>query len=50
MKRLIVLIEGQSKEIELDESFLITHENPYLLVNPLPVLCITYDTRWMSER
>ena len=32
MKRLIVLIEGQSKEIELDESFLITHENPYLLV------------------
>ena len=32
MKRLFVLIEGQSKEIELDESFIITHENPYLLI------------------
>ena len=32
MKRLIVLIDGQSKEIELDESFIITHKNPYLLV------------------
>ena len=32
MKRPIVLIEDQSKELELDESFIITHENPYLLV------------------
>ena len=32
MKRLSVLIEGQSKEIELDESFIITHENLYLLI------------------
>ena len=32
MKRLTVLIEGQSKELELDESFIITHEKPYLLL------------------
>ena len=37
MKRLIVLIEGQSKEIEMDESFIITHENPYLLVKKATV-------------
>ena len=41
MKRLSVLIEGQSKELELDESFitakLLTHENPYLLVKKATV-------------
>ena len=37
MKRLIVLIDGQSKEIELDESFIITHENPYLLIKKATV-------------
>ena len=37
MKRLIVFIEGQSKEIELDESFIITHENLYLLIKKATV-------------
>ena len=37
MKRLIVLIERQYKEIELDESFIITHENAYLLVKKATV-------------
>ena len=37
MKRLIIFIEDQSKEIELDESFIITHENPYLLVKKATV-------------
>ena len=45
MKRLSVLIDGstadsaavQSKELELDESFIITHENPYLLIKKATV-------------
>ena len=30
MKRLSVLIDGSSKELYLDESFLIDNDNPYL--------------------
>ena len=49
MKRLILLIVGQSKELELDESFIITHENPYLLVKKVTVFWkynnITNDLR-----
>ena len=37
MKILSVLKEGQSKELELDESFIITHENPYLLIKKATV-------------
>ena len=45
MKRLTVLIDSsaadnaavQSKELELDESFIITHEDPYLLVKKAAV-------------
>ena len=37
MKRVTVLIEGQSKEIQLDESFITAHENPYLLVKKATV-------------
>ena len=37
MKRLTVLIEGQSKKTELEESFITTHENPYLLVKKAAV-------------
>ena len=42
MKRLIIFIEDQSKEIELDESFLITHKNPYLLVKKVTVFFFKY--------
>ena len=41
MKRLTVLIEGTSKELELDELFLtvklLTYENPYLMVKKATV-------------
>ena len=37
MKRLTVLIDGQSKEMELDESFVIVHENPCLMVKKATV-------------
>lgn len=32
MRKLTVFIEGDSTEVLLDESILITHENPYILV------------------
>ena len=47
MKRLNVLIDGstavQSKELELDEWFIITHENPYLLVKKATVFFFNYN-------
>ena len=33
MKRLSGLINGSSKELYLDESFLIDNDNPFILVN-----------------
>ena len=37
MKRLTVLIEGQSKELELHASFIIENKSPYLLVKKATV-------------
>ena len=37
MKKLTVLTEGQTEELELDESFIIKNENPYLLVKKATV-------------